>query len=107
LSWAEERARILEDVKKLEPHDRLSAYSALIKMNTALYESVRGWDSWLRNPIFMDTFSMEELKEIFVQFKEICTRFLEEDVRWTGKKETGLPKLARLERETEADRRYA
>jgi len=63
----------------------------------------------LRNPSFIDTFTEEELKDIFKQFKDVCLRFLEEDVKWTGKKEKSMPmafKTAKVER-SESDRRYA
>jgi len=106
LSWADERTKVLADLKKLEPTDRLSVYSSLIKFNSALFESVRGWDSWLRNPTFMESFSLEELNQIFSGFKETTLKFLEEDIRWTGKKEQSPPKVARAER-GEAERRYA
>ena len=108
LSWSEERTKALEDIKKLDPEDRLGLYASLIRMNSALFESVRGWDSWLRNPSFIETFTEGELKEIYAQFKEICVKFLEEDVRWTGKKEKSAPiaKTAKAER-SEAERRYA
>jgi hypothetical protein len=106
MSWTDEREKVLGDLKKLEPTDRLSLYSSLIKLNSALFESVRGWDSWLRNPTFMDTFSQEELNEIFMNFKEVAAKFLEEDIKWTGKKEQSLPKTARAER-VEGERRYA
>jgi len=106
LSWTDERTKVLADLKKIEPTDRLSLYSGLIKLNSALFESVRGWDSWLRNPTFMDTFSHDELNEIFKNFREVAVKFLEEDVRWTGKKELSLPKVARDDR-GEAERRYA
>jgi len=109
LSWAEERTKALDEIKKLEPVDRLGLYASLIRMNSALFESVRGWDSWLRNPSFIDTFTEEELKDIFKQFRDVCVQFLEEDVRWTGKKEKTLPmgmKAPKGER-SEAERRYA
>jgi hypothetical protein len=106
LSWTDERAKVLTDLKKLEPSDRLSLYSGLIKLNSALFESVRGWDSWLRNPTFMDTFSQEELNQIFISFKDVTAKFLEEDIKWTGKKELSPPKTTRIER-TEGERRYA
>ncbi len=109
LSWTEERGKLLEDIKKLDPADRLGLYASLIRMNSALFDSVRGWDGWLRNPAFIDTFSEEELKDIFKQFKDVCVRFLEEDVRWTGKKEKTAPiasKTTRAERSA-AERRYA
>ena len=109
LSWTEERNKSLDEIKKLEPADRLGLYASLIRMNSALFESVRGWDSWLRNPSFIDTFTQDELKEIFKQFKDVCVRFLEEDVRWTGQKEKNLPigsKTHKGER-AEAERRYA
>jgi len=99
----------LDEIKKFDPADRLGLYASLIRMNSALFESVRGWDSWLRNPTFIDTFTQEELKEIFGQFKEVCVRFLEEDVRWTGKKEKSLPMAAKTSKpeRTDAERRYA
>ena len=109
LSWAEERGKALEDIRKLDPADRLGLYASLIRMNSALFESVRGWDSWLRNPSFIDTFTESELKEIYAQFKDICLKFLEEDVKWTGKKEKSAPaasKAIKSER-SEAERRYA
>jgi hypothetical protein len=106
LSWTDERAKVLADLKKLEPIDRLSLYSSLVKLNSALFESVRGWDSWLRNPTFMDTFSQKELNEIFTSFKEVTISFLEEDIRWTGTKEQGLPKMMKPEK-MDGERRYA
>jgi len=108
LSWAEERSKAVEDIKKLEPSDRLGFYASLIKMNTALFESVRGWDSWLRNPAFIDTFAENELKEIYSQFKEVTLRFLEEDVRWTGKKEKSFPTSPKVSKneKSEVERRY-
>jgi hypothetical protein len=108
LSWSEERTKALEDIKKLDPGDRLGLYASLIRMNSALFESVRGWDSWLRNPSFIETFTESELKEIYAQFKDVCVKFLEEDVKWTGKKEKGAPvsKTPKAER-SEAERRYA
>ena len=111
MSWTEERAKALEEIKRLEPRDRLGLYASLIKMNSALFESVRGWDSWLRNPSFIETFAEDELKEICSQFKEVCVRFLEEDVKWTGKKEKSFPlasKTSKNERsDADAERRYA
>lgn len=105
MSWTDERGKVLGDVKKLEPSDRLGLYSALIKMNLAMFESVRGWDSWLRNPTFMETFGEDELKDIYANFKETCQKFLEEDIKWTSKKETSLPKTVKAER-SDSERRY-
>jgi hypothetical protein len=108
LSWTDERTKALDEIKKLEPDDRLGLYASLIRMNSALFESVRGWDAWLRNPSFINTFTQEELKEIFKQFKDVCIRFLEEDVRWTGKKEKSLPTGSKvLSERAETERRYA
>jgi hypothetical protein len=106
LSWTDERAKALADLKKLEPTDRLSLYSSLIKLNSAVFESVQGWNSWLRNPVFMETFSQDELAEMSSSFKQVVLKFIEEDIKWTGKKEQSLPKTARAERD-EAERRYA
>jgi hypothetical protein len=102
----DERTNVLADIRKLEPTDRLSLYSGLIKLNSALIESVRGWHSWFRNPTFMQTFSQDELSEIFKSFKDVAIKLLEEDIRWTRKKEKGRLKIPLPERE-EAERRYA
>ena len=109
LSWTEDRGKALEDIKKLDPNDSLGLYASLIRMNSALFESVRGWDSWLRNPAFIETFTVDELKEIYKEFRDVCLRFLEDDVKWTGKKEKSMPmapKTPKSERQ-EAERRYA
>ena len=106
MSWTEERAKALAHLESLEPTDRLSFYSGLFKLNSALFESVQGWNTWLRNPAFMETFSQDELAEIFDSFKEVVLRFIEEDIKWTEKKEHGPPKISRTER-VEAERRYA
>ena len=106
MSWIDERTNVLADIRKLEPTDRLSLYSGLIKLNSALIESVRGWHSWFRNPTFMQTFSQDELSEIFKNFKDVAIKLLEEDIRWTGKKGRGPLKIPRAERE-ETERRYA
>jgi len=110
MSWTDERSKALEEIKRLDPKDRLGLYASLIRMNSALFESVRGWDSWLRNPTFIDTFAEEELKEIYKEFKDLCARFLEEDVKWTAKKEKSSPmasKAPRPERpEVEGQGRY-
>ena len=107
MSWSEERAKALEEIKKLAPADRLGLYAGLIKMNSSLFESVRGWDSWLRNPTFIDTFNEQELKEIYSEFKDVCVRFLEEDVKWTGKKEKSFPVATKTKNErSEVERRY-
>lgn len=110
MSWTDERSKALEEIKKLDPKDRLGFYASLIRMNSALFESVRGWDSWLRNPTFIDTFAEEELMEIYKEFKDICIRFLEVDVNWTGKKQKSFPmasKESKPERsEVEGQGRY-
>jgi hypothetical protein len=108
LSWTEERSKALDDIKKLDPNDRLGLYASLIRMNSILFESVRGWDSWLKNPTFIETFTESELNEIYARFKDICVKFLEEDVRWTRNKEKGAPvsKASGTER-SETERRYA
>jgi hypothetical protein len=106
LSWTDERAKALAHLKKLEPTDRVSLYSSLIKLNSALLESVQGWNSWLRNAVFMEMFSQDELAEMPNSFKQVVLKFIEEDTKWTGKKEQSLPKIAPAERD-EAERRYA
>ena len=59
----------------------------------------------MRNPAFIETFSQDDLNEIFRSFRDVAVKFLEEDIRWTGKKEQGR-KIPRAERE-DAERRYA
>ena len=63
----------------------------------------------MRNPSFIDTFTEGELKEIYAQFKDVCVKFLEEDVKWTGKKEKSAPAAAKAikSERSESERRYA
>ena len=53
----------------------------------------------------METFSLEELNQIFADFREITAKFLQEDIKWTGMKEQSVPKTAKTERD-EVERRY-
>ena len=54
----------------------------------------------------METFTQEELNGIFTSFKEVTTKFLEEDIKWTGKKEQSPMKIAKDDK-GEGERRYA
>jgi len=87
MTWVEERTRTLDDIKKMTPEDRLGYYAGILKLNRILYESVKGWSKWLMTPEFMETFPRDELEEIFKNFKDFTERFLELDIKWTGKKE--------------------
>jgi len=53
----------------------------------------------------METFSQDELGEIFDSFREVVLKFIDEDIKWTGKKELSPPRIARAER-GESERRY-
>lgn len=87
VTWAQERTKSLDDIKKMTPADRLGFYAGILKMNRVLYESVKGWSKWLMTPEFMETFNKEELEEIFENFKGFTEKFLELDIKWTEKKE--------------------
>lgn len=103
--WVEKRVSAMEDITRLNPTDRLSFYSAIIRINKAISESVQGWEAWLRNPVFMEEFSVEELKEIFEPFKGVCLKFIEEDIKWTEKKQGEVGK-ERSSESLEAERLY-
>lgn len=77
----------MDEIKKLSPADRLGLYSAILEMNKALYQSIKGWSNWLMAPAFINTFNEEELQEIYSSFKDFTLKFLEVDIKWTDKKE--------------------
>ncbi|MFQ6011736.1 MAG: DUF2153 family protein [Nitrososphaerales archaeon] len=86
-TWLDERATALKKLQSLPSSDRLSLYSGTLVMNKMLYESIQGWGKWLTVPDFMNTFSKEELQEIFKDFHDFTTKFLELDVKWTQRKQ--------------------
>jgi len=86
-AWLDERATALKKLQNLPTSDRLSLYSGTLVMNKMLYQSIQGWGKWLTVPDFMDTFTKEELKEIFQDFHDFTIKFLELDLKWTQKKQ--------------------
>jgi hypothetical protein len=86
-AWLDERANALKKLQNLPSSDRLNLYSGTLVMNKMLYESIQGWGKWLTVPDFMDTFTKEELKEIFQDFHDFTTKFLQLDLKWTQRKQ--------------------
>jgi len=86
-AWLDERATALKKLQNLPTSDRLSLYSGTLVMNKMLYDSIQGWGKWLTVPDFMNTFTKEELKEIFQDFHDFTTKFLELDMKWTQRKQ--------------------
>lgn len=86
-AWLDERATALKKLQNLPTSDRLSLYSGTLVMNKMLYESIQGWGKWLTVPDFMNTFTKEELKEIFQDFHDFTIKFLELDLKWTQRKQ--------------------
>ncbi|MGC8600862.1 MAG: DUF2153 family protein [Thermoprotei archaeon] len=85
-TWEDRLIKKMDMVKKMSYGDRLSLYSDVRLINLAIMESVNGWNQWLSDPAIIDTFTEEELRELFDGFKKVALEFMEMDLKWTAKK---------------------
>lgn len=84
--WANGIKKALEEIKKQEPVDRLSALGSIYNCCAAIDSSIKGWHAWLTNPRVMEKFSLEELKDLLDLFKGTAINLLEEDLKCTQKR---------------------
>ncbi|MDP7975339.1 MAG: DUF2153 family protein [TACK group archaeon] len=85
-SWEDRLIKKMDMVKKMNYGDRLSLYNDVRVINLAMMESVNGWNQWLSDPSIIDTFTEEELRELFDGFRRVALEFMEMDLKWTSKK---------------------
>jgi len=90
--WIDKINREIDYLNKLEPKDRLNYISAIVHCANAIIGSVSGWEAWLTNPTLMENFKLEELKEIFNEFKKVTIGFLEYDIKWSEEMSSRLSK---------------
>jgi len=81
--WLGKVREEINRIKKSRSRDRLEYLTNILKCNRAIVSSCQGWKYWLDNPTIMNSFSEDDLKRIFEEFKVIAVMFLENDVRWT------------------------
>ncbi len=84
-SWIDETKETMAVIKNLSPKDRLSYYAGVLRCCMALRKSIEGWLQWLRNPLIMDNFSDEDLKQLFEKFQQHTLDLLDMDVYYTEK----------------------
>jgi len=85
-NWIKQVEEYLEEIKALNPTDRLSLISSIIKCANAIGGSIQGWYAWLADARIMETFKEEELRDLFKVFQELAQRILETDIEWSKKK---------------------
>lgn len=82
--WIKDTEKEIEKIKSWKISDRLSIISKLTFMNGGLASSVTGWHTWFTNPSIMEKLSLEELKQLSIEFEKITIQFLELDIKYTN-----------------------
>lgn len=81
--WINKVKETIKEIESLEGRDRLECVSGINKCNKAILASYMGWNSWLTNPIVMNDFTEEDLRQILNEFKEVAITVLKNDLKWT------------------------
>lgn len=90
--WTTTKKKQIDKVKDLKPKDRLDMVEAIALMNQYISGSCQGWVQWIFNPMVINRFKEEELKDFYGRFKKITLDFLEFDVKATEKLKPPLEK---------------
>ena len=83
MAWLEVTKKLLEEIGKMKPKDRLSYVSSLAGCNAIIARSVGGWAQWLADSRIMVKMTEEELKKIFQEFHRLTKGFLDLDLKVT------------------------
>jgi hypothetical protein len=83
------KLRQLDKIKSLKPKDRLDRVEAIVLMDQHILGSCQEWLQWIANPTVINRFNEKELDDIYEQFKEIASKFIEFDLN-TAKKLNSL-----------------
>lgn len=84
--WVKSVRAKIEEVRRLDPKDRLHYVAACAQCASAIYNSIGGWMAWLTNPVLLNDFDEKTLNEFFSFFKKFTLEFLEFDVSATLKR---------------------
>ena len=95
--WATLKKKQIDKVKDLEPKDRLDMVEAIALMNQYISSSCQGWAQWIFNPMVINRFKEEELKDFYGRFRKITLDFLEFDIEATEKLKPPLKKGKRAQ----------
>ncbi len=101
--WIDKVRESIKEIESLSPEDRLGCVDGINKCNKAILASYMGWNTWLSNPTIMCHFTEDELKEILSEFKEITTKVLKNDIKWT---EHMIKKLNIRDEDYDTDRHF-
>jgi hypothetical protein len=83
--WEKIKTEQLDKVKSFNPKDRLDMVEAIALMDQYILNSCQGWAQWIYNPITINRFNEEELKEFYGRFKKFTLEFLDFDQKATKK----------------------
>lgn len=87
LEWVEEQKRILETLRKsekdLEKADRLMRILAARVACYHISRTIKGFESWLQNPLIIGVMPEEMVKEMQQKLWEIMYMLIEYDIKHT------------------------
>ncbi|MFQ5997837.1 MAG: DUF2153 family protein [Candidatus Bathyarchaeia archaeon] len=86
--WVKSLTEKLEEIRKLDPKDRLSAAAACTQCVTAIHNTIAAWMQRLTNPALLNDFEEKALKEFFDFYRRFTTEFLAFDVDATSQRKT-------------------
>lgn len=79
------KVKQLDKIKSLRPKDRLDRVEAIALMDQYILGSCQEWLQWTVNPTIINRFNEKELDDIYKQFKEIASKFIEFDLNTARK----------------------
>lgn len=83
--WSDALYRIIDDLKGLEPKDRLQLVTAMGRCWDAIHRSQIGWFRWFQNLTVFEKSSEETLRETFEKFRGFAINYLSFDAEMSLK----------------------
>jgi len=83
--WKKDTQELIEKIKSMKSDERLELIALLEECNEAVNASTIGWSAYLKRPKVMKHFETPELKILLDFFKDMATKFLEEDIKAASK----------------------
>ncbi len=95
--WVSVKKKQIDKIRGIKPKDRLDMVEAIALMNQYISSSCQGWAQWVFNPMVINRFNEEQLKDFYSRFREITLEFLEFDVEATVKLKPPFKKKRKAE----------
>jgi len=85
--WTDMLKRMIEDIEKLDPKDRLESVCAIHQCLIAINISLKGWSQWFNRIQPLNDINEEDYKHIFDTVKEVALILLKMDELITSEAE--------------------